>query len=309
MKQIVTVILLLLTGLGLYGQQDILLSQYMFNQLVLNPAYTGSKDYVSTTLVHRSQWVGFEGAPVTQALSIHGPLPDRINAFGLMVANDHVGVTNRTDFFGSYAYHWKMTSKATLSLGLNGGISRYAARVQDLTIWDPNDELFTGGTRTNVLPNAGVGAYFYTPRFYAGLSVPHLISYDPREVFNMDISEVHIPHQRRHYFLTAGYAWVVHPDLVFKPSFLLKYVDNAPVNCDLNLNVLFKERLWVGASYRTGDAVLGLLELQLTKQFRIGYAYDYPISDLGNFTSGSHEIMIGYDFGYDILKTKTPRYF
>lgn len=309
MKKIFLAFVLLLGGVStdLFAQQDPLVSQYMFNGLLINPAYAGSRGFISTTLLHRSQWVGIEGAPRTQVFSVHGPTRGKINNFGLSVAHDFVGITGQTDVYGNYAYAIHLDKGNTLAFGLKGGFSYYNADFTKLVYWDEGDQLYSAGRQSTLLPNAGAGAYFYNERFYAGISVPSLISYDPDELFAIRVDQ--IPHRRRVYFLTSGLALPVSEDLVLKPSFLLRYTPEAPLQADLNFNVLFYNKLWLGASYRTGDAVLGLLELQVNRKFRVGYAYDYTLSDLNRWSSGSHEIMISYEFGYDIIKMKTPRYF
>lgn len=301
--------LMTLLAPALHAQQDPVVSQYMFNGLLLNPAYAGSKEYFSTTMLCRTQWTGWEGAPFTQVFTFHNLLKDQVSGTGLTISNDHLGVTNQTDISGSYAYHIRFSENAALSLGLKGGLSYYKADLNKLIYWDTDDQVFTKGVQRNLVPNVGTGAYFYTRKFYAGLSVPQLISYDPREMFSISHDITTIPHIRRHYYLTSGIAIEVSPAVVLKPSVLVRYVPGAPVQADLNLNVLLNRMLWVGASYRTGDSFVGMIELQATKRLRFGYAFDYTLTNIRRFSNGSHEVMLGYDFGYEVIKMKTPRYF
>ena len=272
MKRIYISALLMFFSVAGYCQQDILVSQYMFNHLLLNPAYAGSKDYMMATLLYRKQWVDFKGAPTTQVATLHGPVGLTNFGWGASISHDKIGVTDRTDAYLNAAYHLPVGPKMKLSLGLRGGGGYYSYKNSDLIYWDSNDPLFAGDKTSKFIPNLGAGAYLYTDKFYAGVSVPN-------------------------------------PDVVIKPSVLVKYVQNAPVEADFNVNVLFAQVLWVGGSYRTGDSFVALLELQLTKKFRLGYSYDFTTTDVKNYSAGSHEIMIGYDFGYDIMKVKTPRYF
>lgn len=306
MKKIIIFILVCIAFSEARAQQNPMISQYMFNGLILNPGYAGSKDYISAAALYRKQWVDFKGSPETQTATIHGPLKNRKMGLGFTLVNDKVGVTNRTDFMGSYAYHIK-TRKGKLALGLQAGASLYKAKFSDLIYWDKADVVFDGDVQSNLLPNAGAGAYYYARKFYAGLSVPHLLDYDPNKSLSFDVERV--PHATRHYFLHTGYVVEFSDDLKMKPSVLVKYVANAPVEADININFLFSNTFWLGASYRTGDAVVGIVEYQLTKQLRFGYAYDFTLTELRNHSSGSHEIMLGYDFGYDIQKVKSPRYF
>jgi type IX secretion system PorP/SprF family membrane protein len=310
MKKLI-IIIVFMSGLSsLKAQQDILVSQYMFNHLLLNPGYAGSKDYMMATLLYRKQWLDWKGAPETQVASLHGPLGLTNFGWGVLLSHDKIAVTDRTDAYLNAAYHLKVSEKMKLSLGLRAGGGYYTYKNSDLIYWDENDPAFAGDRASRFLPNVGAGAYLYTDKFYAGLSVPTIISYDPARSLSLNYTsgEV-IPHQVRHYYATTGYAFEMNPDVVFRPSVLVKYVQNAPIETDINLNVLLGQLIWIGGSYRTGDSFVALLELQVSKKLRLGYSYDFTVTDVKDYSSGSHEIMLGYDFGYDIMKVKTPRYF
>ena len=309
MRKIFLSLIVLLTGLSAYSLQDILVSQYMFNHMLLNPAYAGSKDYMTATLLYRKQWVDFKGAPTTQVASIQGPLGLSNFGWGALVSHDKIGVTDRTDFYANAAYQLPLNQKWKLGVGMRVGGGYYSYKNSDLIYWDANDPSFAGDRVSKFLPNVGAGVYLYSDKFYAGFSVPTLISYDPTKSLSINSSGEVVPQQVRHYFGTVGYAWEMNQDVVFKPSILVKYVQNAPVEADFNLNVLLGQLVWVGGSYRTNDSFVGILEFQLSKKLRLGYSYDFTTTDIKNYSSGSHEIMIGYDFGYDIMKIKTPRYF
>ncbi len=303
MKKLLAVLLVLSGALSLKAQQDILVSQYMFNHLLLNPAYAGSKDYMMASLLYRRQWDGWKKAPTTQIATIHSPLGLTNFGWGVMLSHDYIGVTDRTDAYLNMAYHLPIAGNTKISVGIRGGGGYYSYKNSDLIYWDEGDPAFAGNTATKFLPNVGAGAMIYSDKFYAGLSVPTLISYE-----NADKGEV-IPHQVRHYYASAGLAIEINSEFVLKPSTLIKYVPNAPVEADFNLNVLLSQFLWLGGSYRTGDSFVALVELQLSRQLRLGYSYDFTITDVKDHSNGSHEIMLGYDFGYDIKKIKTPRYF
>jgi type IX secretion system PorP/SprF family membrane protein len=307
MKRLLT-ILLILFSLGVSAQQDYLVSQYMFNPLALNPAYAGSHEYMMATLLYRKQWVDFKGAPETQLASLHGPLGLTNLGWGVMLSHDKIGVTDRTDAYLNAAYHLKLSEKLHLGVGLRGGGGYYSYKNSDLKYWDTGDPSFAGDRTTKFLPNVGAGLYLYTKKSYLGLSVPEVISYDPTTSLSIHATGL-VPHQVRHYFAAAGTVIELDPDVIMKPSVLVKYVGNAPVEADFNLNFLLANILWVGGSYRTGDSFVGIIELQVNRKLRIGYSYDFTFSDLRKYSDGSHEIMLGYDFGYDILKMKTPRYF
>jgi len=291
------------------AQQDVLVSQYMFNHLLLNPAYAGTKDYMMASLLYRKQWVNFDGAPVTQVGSVHGPIGLTNFGWGALISNDKIGVTNRTDAYANGAYHIKLKNDLNLSVGIRAGGGYYSIKNSDLKYWDA-DKVFQSDRVSKFLPNIGAGAYLYSTKYYVGLSAPTLISYDPQRAMSLSLAgDVYIPRQVRHYFLTAGMVYELNPEVALKPSFLIKYVGNAPIEADINMSVLLSNMLWIGASYRTNDAVLGILEFQINRKLRIGYSYDYTLTDIKDYSSGSHEFMVGYDFGYDIMKIKTPRYF
>ena len=294
-----------------YCQQDILISQYMFNHLLLNPAYAGSKEYMMASLLYRKQWAGFKGAPETQVASLHGPLGLTKFGWGLQINHDKIGVTERTEAYLNAAYHIPLNHKLKLSIGLRGGGGSYSYKNSDLKYWDVNDPAFAGDQVTKFQPNIGWGAYLYSDKFYFGLSVPTVISYDSDDNFSIDMNDsgTTVPQQVRHYYTTAGYAFELNSDVVLKPSILVKHTPNTPVEVDYNLNVLLGKIVWIGGSYRTGDSFVAIFEIQLGKQLRLGYSYDFTTTDIKDYSSGSHEIMLGFDFGYDIMKIKTPRYF
>jgi type IX secretion system PorP/SprF family membrane protein len=288
------------------AQQDPMVSQYMFNGLYLNPAYAGSHDYWSSTLSYRNQWVGLEGAPETAIAAVDGRIADKNMGLGLILLHDKIGVTRQNTAIINYSYQIKTGAKSKLALGINAGVSQFSAKLTDLTVWD-QDNVFQNDLTSQLLPRFGVGVYHYGKNHYVGLSIPTLFAYQKDMNFNFDLSRSSF--LRRHYLLTAGYVFETSKDIKIKPSILLKYVQNAPLQADLNLSAVYKDMYWIGVSYRTYDALAIILEYQTNSYFRIGYAYDVTLSKLRNYSSGSHEIMIGIDFGKDLVKVKTPRYF
>jgi type IX secretion system PorP/SprF family membrane protein len=307
MKKLIIILTLIISATGLKAQQEPMLSQYMFNGLFLNPAYAGSHDNFGATMLYRKQWAGFKGAPQTAIASVDGPLLNHKMGLGLVISNDCIGVTSQTDVYANYSYHIRTGNTGHLSFGLKAGFSQYSANLKDLVYWDQEDKVFMDNRSSAMLFKAGFGMYYYAPRFYAGVSIPTLLAYDPTRYFSFD---AHMStNVRRHYFVTSGYIFNLSPDFMLKPSVLLKYEPTAPFEADLNLNLLYKQRYWLGFSYRTGDAVVIMAELQATKRLRIGYAYDMTLSELNNYSFGTHEIMLGYEFGKDLMKIKTPRYF
>lgn len=294
----------LLMALQARAQQDPLFSQYMFNTLAVNPAYAGSADVFTVMALSRHQWVGFAGAPATQTVLAHTPLPKENMALGLSLLNDKVGPTRQTGAYIDYAYRIRTGPSSRLALGLKGGVNLYQADLAALTSVDPDaaNVNITG----KALPNFGFGLFWHTPRAYFGASTPKLLENDIDAVNQAGIvtaSEV------RHFFLLGGYVLDLDRSVKFKPSFMVRVVSGAPLSVDLNANFLFRERIWLGAMYRVGNSVGVLGQYQVNDQFRIGYAFDLTTTRIGAYNAGTHEIMLNYDLRFFTGRTVSPRYF
>lgn len=296
---------LILTLFGQVGiaQQQVMFTQYMFNGLAINPAYAGSHDHISATFLAREQWVGLEGAPASQTFSIHSPFNASGSAnIGALLIHDKIGVTDQTTAYLAFAYRIRFSGSARLAFGLQGGISNYNSKFSRISNIDP---VFANGDVNVNRPNFGTGIYFNTNRLFAGVSVPQLIR-SKLDVNNSDSDS----RLERHYFGYAGYVFDISRDLKFKPNLLIKYVENAPVEFDINANFLIKDIIWAGLSYRSFDSFDALFQIQLTKQFQFGYAYDFATTtDLRRVNAGSHELMIQYSFVFGKKKIISPRYF
>jgi type IX secretion system PorP/SprF family membrane protein len=205
------------------------------------------------------------------------------------------------------AYHLDL-GMGKLSVGLQGGVSNFSSEVVKLTYWDPGDKVFEYNTFSSLLPNAGLGAYYYRELFYAGVSAPFLISYDPNDKGAIR-PEIPVHQMVRRYYATVGGVIETESEIKFKPSMLLRYENGSKLQYDLNMNVLINDIFWIGASYRSDESIVALFEYQINRKFRVGYSYDYTLGMLGSYTSGSHELMVGYDFGFPVTKMKSPRYF
>lgn len=297
---------LVVLGAGVtgYAQQQAMFTQYMFNGLALNPAYAGSQGATSATVMARKQWLGFDGTASTETFSLHSPILDKNIAVGTMLLHDRIGVTDQTGLNLTFSYQIRFP-KGVLSMGAQGSFTSYRARFSRLLVLHPNDPNFSGDDVNRFMPNVGTGFYYYTDRLYVGISVPQLMNhyYDP-------YAENSRARQIRHYLLTGGYVFDLGHDFKLKPSALVKMVSGAPVQVDLNANLLIKNVIWIGASYRSFESVDALLELQLTNQFKLGYAYDFATSrQVRAVTGGSHEVMLNYRFSFSKTKLITPRYF
>jgi type IX secretion system PorP/SprF family membrane protein len=282
-------------------------SQYMMNGMAINPAYAGSREVVSLLFSQRWQWVGFDGAPTTTGISAHMPTKSKTVAFGLQVLDERIGVTNNLSVFGNYAYRVRMGT-GRLSLGLKAGVEVLKENLNMITLPQKDDPTFTEAKPTSYLPNFGFGAYYYNDKFFAGLSVPSLLSY--RESSTGSGFSPYNNVQNYNFLLTGGVIFKINDNVKVKPSTLLRFHANSPLQYDLNCNViLFKDDLlWVGTSYRSKEAFVGLFEFQVNTQLRVGYSYDYTLGPLSKYSSGSHEIVLRYELRYKI-NAVNPRYF
>ncbi|MCB0769544.1 MAG: type IX secretion system membrane protein PorP/SprF [Flavobacteriales bacterium] len=292
---------------SLFAQQEVMVSQYMFNQLFLNPAYAGSHAYVSSSLLHRSQWLQMEGAPRTSMMAIDAPLMKGKMGAGLSIVHDQIGVSSDLDIAGHYAYHIRVNSTSKLAFGLRAGVSVYSAKLTDLRYWDENDQIFQNDLNNKAVGKFGFGLYWYDATSYVGLSVPTIYAADGQ--LSLDAGDALDHYFTQHYYLHAGKIFPLNESLDLKPSTMVRYTPAAPLEADVNCNLLYRERVWLGVGYRTGDAIVGMVEYQVNPMLRIGYAYDMTTSKIRHYSSGSHEIMLGIDLGKDPIRIKSPRYF
>ncbi len=285
-----------------YGQQQATFAQYMFNGMAINPAYAGSHEALSVNFLSRFQNVGLPGAPTTQTLSIHSPLLNERIALGLLVVNDNISVINQTGINGVYAYRLPMRKGAVLSMGIQAGVSLYQANYSQLETYQA-DPLFAQDVR-QARPNFGVGFYYSTNLWYAGISMPHMMNNLFEHGANFETIHQSVP-----MIVSGGYVLTLSRMIKFKPNFLFKYIDSRAVEMDLNANFLFDEVLWVGVSYNFSQSLNWLMEAQITDQFRVGYSYSVAMGPINTAALGSHELLINYRFKKYSKGIVTPRYF
>ncbi|MFZ9207332.1 MAG: type IX secretion system membrane protein PorP/SprF [Sediminibacterium sp.] len=297
---------LTLTALISYGQSEPMYSQYMFNTLNVNPAYAGARGDTSVTGLFRNQWVGIKGAPQTAVVSADFLARGGRVGLGLQLMDDQIGVERTTGVMANYSFRIPVSDNGVLSLGLRGGIINYRANFLELTTFQPGDPVFMQNVN-GVLPAAGAGVYYASDRFYAGLSAPSILATKLTTGRQADVSGQTL--KNLHLFYMMGGVIDLSEQVKLKPSMLIKRVNAAPVQFDFNANVWLMDRIGIGASYRTGDALVGMLEWQVNDKFRFGYAYDYNTSDLRNFNQGTHELMIRYEIGSASSPFVSNRYF
>jgi type IX secretion system PorP/SprF family membrane protein len=311
MKKIIIIGIALLGGLSTYAQQEAMFTHYMFNTLAINPAYAGSRDALTVTGLHRSQWVGFDGAPTTQTLTLHAPVFNDKIGLGLSVLNDKIGPLNTTAIYADFAYKIKISKKGKLAFGLKGGINLVQGDLNTLELGDANDASFTNNIESDLLPNFGFGMYYSTSKWYVGLSTPKLLENEFKNSTSTTTKAVAA--EQRHYFLIAGTVFNLTSDgsLKLKPTTFIKLTNGAPLEADLTGMFIIKDKIELGAMFRTGDAAGLLVGYNFTDQLRFGYSFDWSYANTTfKYNNGSHEVMLRYDFIFnDKAKIRSPRYF
>ena len=305
MKKINLIIALtVIVGGSIFSQQDAMYTHYAFNTLAVNPAYAGSRGTTTITGLHRSQWVGFDGAPTTQTLTLHSPVFHNSLGMGLSVVNDKIGPTNMTGIYADLAYRIKLTSNIRLGLGVKGGGNIFQGSLNGLQTKTPDQQLSSvSGT---FLPNFGVGAYLSHTNWYVGFSAPKLLQNSITANTNGTVGA-----EQLHYFAIAGFATKLSRTVVLKPTGFLKVTEAAPIEGDITAMFIFNRKLELGAMYRTGDAVGALIGFNFNSQLRLGYSFDWSMANTtGTYNAGSHEVMLRYDI-FTIIKDNidSPRYF
>lgn len=301
--------ILLLGSAAAFAQQQATYSQYMFNGLAINPAYAGSHDALSVTALGRFQNVGLPGAPNTQTITAHSPLLNERVGLGMLVIHDQLSVINQTGVHFSYAYRLPITrNKATLSFGLQGGVSMYRAEYSQLELYNNGsnggvDQVFSQDIR-EARPNIGAGIFYSARLWYLGLSMPSMAN----NVFERGADYTTI-YQSVPIILNGGYVFSLNRVLKLKPNFLFKVVDQKPVEFDINANLLYDEVLWLGLSYKSSKQVVLLTQFKINDQLQFGYSYTISAGPIRTAELGSHEVMVNYRFWYNKRGVVSPRYF
>ncbi len=302
MKRVYLINILLLLYSDLFSQQQSMYGQYMFNMLNVNPAYAGSREVGNINALVRRQWLDVNGSPTTGTFSYDERLNGKNISLGGQMYYDNIYTQRRAGIQAYYAYAADMLS-STLSIGMSFGLMNYNANYTRTNPFDVGDPL-VGQVVNGFLPTAGIGAFWSSERWYVGLSTPNLF-----KSFKTDINSksVSFAGKSGHYYLTVGYVFPLSDVVVAKPSIMLKSVSGAPLQCDFNFNIWLNNVIGFGGSYRTGDAVLGLIEVQASTQFRVGYAFEQKVKVIN---TSVHEIMMRYEFGGLIRKrVLSPRYY
>lgn len=311
MKKKLSIFVLLLVASISNAQQDAQFTQYMYNSMAINPAYAGSRGQMSIFGIHRTQWVGLEGAPVTNNVSIHSPVNNGNVGLGLSILNDRIGPSDETDIGFNFSYKIKASENYTLSFGLKASVN--LLNIDFTKLSQENSFAIDPNFQTNIdnkfSPNIGAGLFLYSGDSYLGLSVPNFIETKHFDKSINRSSTSNIATERLHYFLTAGHVYDLSSEIKFKPSTIVKVTTGAPLQVDLSGNFMFNDKFVVGAAYRWSAAVSALLGFQATESWFIGYGYDLETTALSRYNSGSHEIFLRYELFKQHDRIVSPRFF
>ena len=290
------------TGALSYAQQDAQFTQYMYNTVNVNPAYAGSRGALSIFGLHRTQWVGVEGAPSTNAVSINSPINDSNLGVGLSFVNDKIGFTSENAISADVSYTVQTSETFKLSFGIKGTGNFFNL---DASKADFADDRETINKLNDFTPNVGAGVYFHSDKAYVGLSVPNFIT--NKYKYNSDTKTAY--QEKMSYYLIAGYVFDLSPNTKFKPAVMAKAVSGAPLQADISANFMFFDKLVLGGAYRWDAAVSAMAGFQITDGLFIGYGYDYDTTDLNNYSKGSHEVFLRYELFNNFNKIISPRFF
>lgn len=302
MKTLLFSFVLVLTSMLNYAQQDAQFTQYMYNTITINPAYAGSRGALSIFALHRTQWVGLDGAPVTNTFSMNTPLNESNLGLGISIVNDKIGPTQENTISADVSYSIHTSETFKLSFGMKATANLFSLDVNKLNPVDNDPSLHDFNNKFT--PNIGAGIYLHSDKAYVGFSVPNFI-----ETNRYNDNEVAIFKEKINYYLMGGYVFTISNDIQFKPAGLLKLVQGAPLQADISANFMFIEKLTIGIAYRWNAAMSGMVGFQISEGLHIGYGYDLETTNLDRYNSGSHEVFLRYELFKNNTRMTTPRFF
>ncbi|WP_264509614.1 type IX secretion system membrane protein PorP/SprF [Flavobacterium sp. N1719] len=294
---------MLLSGWMSFAQQDAQYTQYMYNTINVNPAYAGSRGVMSFFGLHRTQWVGLDGAPVTNAFSMNTPIKFTNLGLGLSFVNDRIGPTTENTISADVSYSIQTSETYKLSFGVKATGNLFNLDVTKLTYQNANDPLLQN-LNNNFSMNIGAGAYLHSDKSYLGLSVPNFF-----ETKRYNDNDVAVYKERMNFYLIGGYVFDLSPNLKFKPAFLSKVVEGAPFQLDVSGNFLINDKFTLGAAWRWGAAMSAMAGFQITDGLFVGYGYDLETTKLANYNSGSHEVFLRFELFKRDDRIVSPRFF
>jgi type IX secretion system PorP/SprF family membrane protein len=295
MNRFILSILALIFPLHLLGQLFPLSDHYVYNTLVINPAFAGCHDALSATISYRDQWVGFKDAPKSYMLSIHTPIYNDRIGLGLLIDKNSIGIFKETSFIGNYAYRVELYD-GKLALGLGFGVTAYNIAWNELNATDADDVLLINNPASAILPTFSLGAYYYTRKYFIGISLPLLLSHE----IDQSTGKYKIKNNFSgyNYFFAGGYEVRINPRVKLLPSILIKYHPDNDIQIDYSTQINLNDRIWIGIGYRNKNILIGMFQYQINYQLRMAYSYDFDLGSIGRYRNGSHEIVLNYIFKY-----------
>lgn len=310
MKQLKISLIVILSGLSYsHAQQDAQYTNYMYNTQSFNPAYTGSRGTLSVFGLHRSQWVGVDGAPQTDNFSIQTPIRNSNIGLGMSLINDKIGPSDETTFSIDLSYTIKTSDKHKLAFGLKASAYLLNVDFGKLNIYNSSDPLTQYNIDNKFSPNVGIGLFYYSKKDYIGISLPNMLETKHFDKGQTSYTSNSVAAERMHFHIIAGKVFDINHDLKFKPALLSKYVNGAPLQIDLSANFMYQEKFVLGAAYRWNAAVSALVGFQVNESWFIGYSYDAEVTKMADYNSGSHEIFLRFELFNKLDKLASPRFF
>jgi type IX secretion system PorP/SprF family membrane protein len=296
-------IVMMFTAIASFAQQDAQYTQYMYNTISVNPAYAGSRGALSIFALHRTQWVGLDGAPITNTVSVNTPFNNSKLGLGVSIVNDEIGPSTNNSISADISYWIPVSEDYKLSFGVKGTVNIFNIDVTKLNPGDQNDPEFQN-TNNDFSPNIGAGLYLHSQNAYLGFSIPNFI-----ETNTYNDNDVAVYKEKINYYLIGGYVFDLSSSIKFKPAFMTKMTNGAPLQLDVSGNFMFNEKFTVGVAYRWSASLSAMVGFQITDGLYLGYAYDFETTELDNYNSGSHEIFLRYEIFKKNSKMVTPRFF
>ena len=295
MNRFILSILAVTMQLQLFGQMFPTSDHSVYNALSINPAFAGSQEALSATILYRNQWAGIKDAPKSYILSVHAPVYNERIGLGLLIENNSIGIFNETNIIGNYAYRMEMHG-GRLALGLGVGVTLYNTAWNQLVALDANDEQLINNSTSGALMAFSLGTYYYTKKYFIGISMPLFLSHE----FDKNTGKYKLKYDFSgvNYFFSGGYEFTLSPIFKIMPSLLIKYHRDNVIQIDYNAQLNLKDKIWIGLGYRSKGIMIAMVQYQLNYQIRMGYSYDFDLGSIGNYRNGSHEIILSYVFKY-----------
>jgi type IX secretion system PorP/SprF family membrane protein len=309
MKKRFLIFIVTLVAASSYAQQDSQFTNYMYNTININPAYAGSRGVLSVFGLHRNQWVGLDGAPVTNTFSINSPINNSNFGIGVSIINDRIGPSDENNISVDVSYSVKTSEKYKLSFGIKGTANLLNVDFTKLNIYNPGDVLAQYNVDNRFSPNIGAGVYYHSDKTYFGFSVPNMLETKHFDKDQTSLSAESVASERMHYYFIAGHVIDLNTSIKFKPALLTKIINGAPLQVDMSANFLINDKFTAGLAYRWDAAFSALAGFQISDSWFIGYGYDMEVTKLANYNSGSHEIFLRYELFKNYDKVVSPRFF